>query len=365
MESQHYMPHSLSAARLDKYLASGWFRSGETLSRSKMISWDGDVASIINIRINLRYYESPKSFRKILRKNKQQFRVEIVSPNDNYYQEGEENLYQLHKERFHGFVFPTLNEFFYNTSVYWSIFDTKQVKVYDEEKLIATSFFDCGKNSLASIMGIFDPNYSKYSLGIYTMLEEIEYMKRTNRQFYYPGYILDIPSMLDYKLRFLNIEFYDWESKWLSVSKMDRENTPARGVNKTHENIAKLLDKIGVKYTQLMNPLFTVASLMESTSGHQGMLRGAMLFILKEGEGFKVILEYLVDEKLYQISRVREEHAPFFFSFFSNNIWQLNRNNPKIRYITKLFLYDHVYGKHEKLTALVQEMLRNGTIKAK
>lgn len=360
MESQYYIPRSLSPSRLDKYLANGWFRSGEMLHRSEMVSWDGDVASVINIRVNLRNYKPPKSFRKILRKNRERFSYEIIRPSDNYYQDGEEELYQLHKDRFHGFVFPTLDEFFYNTSVYWSVFDTMQVKVYDGDKLVATSFFDCGKNSIASIMGMFDPKYSKYSLGIYTMLEEVEYMKETDRQFYYPGYILDIPSMLDYKLRFADLEFYAWKGKWLNISKMDRTVTPARNLSKIHDNIAKLLSQVGVEHKKLMNPLFTVTSLMETTSGYQGMLKGAMLFVFTEGKNYKVILEYLVEEEKYQVTRIKEEEAPLFFS---DNMWQLNKNNPKVRYLTEMYLYDHIYGKHKLLFPLLQEMIDNGVIK--
>ncbi len=360
MDTEYYMPRSLSPKRLDKYLASGWFRSGEMLYRSKIISWHGEVASVINIRLNLRYHTLSKRLRKVLRKNRELFRTEIVVPSDDFFETGEEALYQQHKNRFHGFVFSSLSEFFYNTSSIWSIFDTLQIKVFDGDKLVATSFFDKGANSIASIMGLFDPEYSKYSLGIYTMLEEMEYMRETQRQFYYPGYLLDIPSMLDYKLSFGNVEFYDWEGRWLPQSKLDRENTPARQLNALHHAIERRLNQLSVPFRKWMNPLFTITSIMEESSGYEGMLRGAMLFFLQEGDKYSSLLEYLPDEQVYQWSLVRKEAPPFFLT---ENLWQLNRNNPKVKYLTDLFVYERVIHREETLGALLQKLIESGKVR--
>jgi len=44
--------------------------------------------------------------------------------------------------------------------------------------LIAVSFFDRGLNAAASLLCIYDSAYAKYSLGIYTMLKEIDQRDR-------------------------------------------------------------------------------------------------------------------------------------------------------------------------------------------
>lgn len=82
--------------------------------------------------------------------------------------------------------------------------------------MIAYSFFDIGEKSLASIKGVYDPAYSKYSLGLYTMLKEIEYGMENEYEFYYPGYVVPGYSRFDYKLRIgkmTEVEFFDAKNK--------------------------------------------------------------------------------------------------------------------------------------------------------
>jgi leucyl-tRNA---protein transferase len=82
-----------------------------------------------------------------------------------------------------------------------NIFNTYEINIYDHGKLIGYSFFDVGITSMASIIGIFDQSYSKHSLGIYTMLLEMEYAKSMQLKYYYPGYVAYEPSQFNYKLR--------------------------------------------------------------------------------------------------------------------------------------------------------------------
>ncbi|NJL75726.1 MAG: GNAT family N-acetyltransferase [Saprospiraceae bacterium] len=70
-----------------------------------------------------------------------------------------------------------------------NIYNTFECEIYDQEKLIAVSFFDLGATSISSIMGMYDPDYSDYSLGYYTMLLEIEYGQERGFEYYYPGYV--------------------------------------------------------------------------------------------------------------------------------------------------------------------------------
>ena len=64
---------------------------------------------------------------------------------------------------------------------------------------------------------MFDLKESKRSLGIYTMILEMLYAKEKKKKFYYPGYAYETPSFFDYKKKFDNTEYYDWEArKWVS-----------------------------------------------------------------------------------------------------------------------------------------------------
>ena len=90
-----------------------------------------------------------------------------------------EALYAQHKARFKGFIHNTLSEYL-SAGFQGTVFDTREVCVYDGDRLIAVSYFDLGDQSMASLLGLYDEAYGKYSLGTYTLLKEAEYGKRTD-----------------------------------------------------------------------------------------------------------------------------------------------------------------------------------------
>ena len=206
---QYYLPYQLSPKRLDRYLASGWFRTVNMLFRAQVTCFDNDVCSPINIRINLSEHEHSKRFRKLLNRNGRLFRHEIRKATIT---REKEELFHQHQRRFRSFLSNSLEEFLVLTSR----FDTYEMAIFDNDRLVAISYYDQGHNSLMSLLGLFDPGYATYSLGIYTMLLEMEYGKSSQRQWYYPGYVHERPSIYDYKLRLGKSEIYDWRTKrWL------------------------------------------------------------------------------------------------------------------------------------------------------
>ena len=89
-----------------------------------------------------------------------------------------------------------------------------EVSVRRNGELLAASFFDVGRTSVSSIYGIFDPEERTRSLGIFTMLKEIEFTRETGRTLYYHGYAYEGESYYDYKKRFGAIEVFDWNGNW-------------------------------------------------------------------------------------------------------------------------------------------------------
>jgi arginine-tRNA-protein transferase len=84
------------------------------------------------------------------------------------------------------------------------------VGVYEGSRLVAASFLDLGGEGVSSVYGIFDPVDSWRSLGILTMLYEIEYARERGCKYYYPGYACHEASPYDYKKQFDGLEWYDW-----------------------------------------------------------------------------------------------------------------------------------------------------------
>lgn len=86
-----------------------------------------------------------------------------------------------------------------------NLFDTKTIRIYDQNKLIAVGYFDEGLSAIMGLKNIFDPEYAKFSLGKMMMLIKLQYCKQRQLEFYYPGYIACESNIFDYKL-FLNPE---------------------------------------------------------------------------------------------------------------------------------------------------------------
>ena len=62
------------------------------------------------------------------------------------------------------------------------------------------------------------PEETQRSLGILTMLLEIDFALRSGKKFYYHGYAYEGNSFYDYKKRFSGLERYDWRGNWKSYT---------------------------------------------------------------------------------------------------------------------------------------------------
>lgn len=251
---QTHFPQRLSPARYDAFLASGWFRGSVMLYKMDLLCIEGDVRSVVNIRLDLEKHQSRKSQRKIMRKVEERFTVTLGSaqPNAN-----KEALYAQMKSRFKGFVHPTLNDYL-NSGFHQEVFDTRELCVYDGDKLIAVSYFDRGEKALASLLGLYDKDYGAYTLGLYTMLKEMEYGQRSGYRWYYPGYVLDRPSAFDYKLRLGEFEYYNPNQRWARFEGFNPEETKAHQLRVRLDDLRKIMKTVGLPYDEVVYPLFSM-----------------------------------------------------------------------------------------------------------
>ncbi|MCS6832670.1 MAG: hypothetical protein NZ521_03770, partial [Flammeovirgaceae bacterium] len=210
----------------------GWDRSAEYLFRHQIALINKkQVCTVVPLRVHLPEFSPTKSQQKILKKNKS-FKVTVSSfaITDELRQ-----IYNIYKLKFKS-TREKLDDYF-NFTVRRNFFPTKQIMVYDGDKLIAASFFDEGKYSIYSIVGIYLPEYKKYSLGIYTMLLEIEYGIKKGKIYYYPGHAVDKPSFYDYKFRFNALYYYDWKGNWKDIQHLPYEKTYIREVESHIEEL--------------------------------------------------------------------------------------------------------------------------------
>ena len=211
----------VSSTAMDQAWAEGWRHFGREFFRDSLAFMDGKVCRVTPLRLLLSEWLPSKSERRILKKNK----GFMTFWHPSKIEAAERALFQTHKSRFKENVPEGLENF-----LGWNIEDypcrSMQCSVISvtegERKLVACSYLDIGEVAVSSIYGMFDPRYSQYGLGIYTMLMEMLYAKKKGFRYYYSGYATIESSAYDYKKRFHPQEIYQWGSRWESLSKQSR-----------------------------------------------------------------------------------------------------------------------------------------------
>ena len=256
MFAEKHYPEGMIPEELDAYLARGWYRMGQTIFTTHFLCFGRAFYSAIWIRLPLRGYQFRKSLRKALRRNEKRFQTRIGPASLN---QEKELLYRRYKASFPGILAPSLKDSLMDGEEF-NIYNTYEVAVYDQEELVALSFFDLGKNSAASIMGIYDPSYSQYSLGFYTMLMEVEYSMQRGLLFFYPGYVVPGYNRFDYKLRIgkpEDIQYYDLRTtSWLPYPTLTPQEVPLRKMEIRLKEMQQFLIENNLWSQQLYYPLF-------------------------------------------------------------------------------------------------------------
>jgi len=335
---QFYHPDSLTPEGLDNYLSEGWFRNSILLHNSRVICLEGDVHSILNIRLPLEKHGYNKRLRKVWRQNHQRFRTEIQPVKLN---QRKEQLYQQHTKRFKGFLFENLDQFLYAYGGS-SVFKTYEVCIYDNDHLIAYSLFDIGAKSIASLLGVFDKGYSKFSLGMYTMMVEIEYAKSQHKSFYYPGYILDNTPNFDYKLRVGTMEYLLSNGQWGAKEYLDETKLPSQIIKGKMDAAIYWLQEQGIAFLDLLNPYYTMGYI----DPFQHELCKSTRIVLIQFEEQKVLLEYLFEEQVYQLAIVK----PDLKNTLLISMRSANDLSDTDQYASVIYAYDSVLKRSDALT---------------
>ncbi|MCX7997852.1 MAG: hypothetical protein N3A69_02720 [Leptospiraceae bacterium] len=204
----------VSPESFDHLMSFGYRRVRNTFYRYSLGEYQSEIVTVVPLRIQLANYFPSESQRKTLRKNRDlevTFKPLEITPEIT-------ELFAQHTKRFKENI-PEFIEIF--VAEYQNPCETLQCEIRDSKKLVAVSFLDVGKFSTSSIYAMFDLEYSKRRLGIYTMLLEIQYSIENGKKYYYPGYAYDKSSFYDYKKTFHGMEYLDWrEKKWLPFPRL-------------------------------------------------------------------------------------------------------------------------------------------------
>jgi len=256
MFTEKHLPESLSGEELDVFLEYGWYRMGQSVFTCHFLFFEDNLYSPIWLRLPLEGYRFRKSLRKIKRRVEERFEVKVRPA---IIDEEKEMLFQRFKKHFKGKLYGSVKEALFDGKDH-NVFNTWEVAVFDQGRLIAFSFFDLGHLAIASIKAVYAHEYSNYSLGIYTMLREIQFGWEKGFDYFYPGYFVPGYSRFDYKLRIgtpEQVEFYDLKtSTWRPLSTFDSEKIPVRVLNLKLFRVGFTLSGLHIPFQMLYYPAF-------------------------------------------------------------------------------------------------------------
>jgi leucyl-tRNA---protein transferase len=210
--NEEFHAATVSPAQLDLLLANGWRHFGNYFFRYNLGIYEDQLRHVLPLRVQLSQFSFSKSQRRVLRQNAD-LSVDIGTADitDEIHE-----LFDRHKQRFKSGVPHSIFDFI--STQRSEPIECGQLTVRLNGRIVAASFFDEGDASLSSIYALFDPAEIRRSLGIFTMLKEIEHARDRSRRFYYHGYAYDGESYYDYKKRLAAIEAFDWHASWRALT---------------------------------------------------------------------------------------------------------------------------------------------------
>ena len=213
-----YQMVQLSPSEFDTSLSFGDRRVGSMLYRTQCPS----CSECEPIRVPVQHFSPSKSQRRILRKNNDivvemgpvRFSEERLQMYNNH-----KNMRGLAKNEGRSMQRSGYENWFLKTCT-----DTREFRYTLDGRLIGISVLDFGEQDISSVYFYFDPELSSRSLGTYSALVEILWMKRQRMRYYYLGLYVEDCRHLNYKARYYPHERLV-DGRWLRFdsSKITRE----------------------------------------------------------------------------------------------------------------------------------------------
>lgn len=181
----------ISGGKFDRLLDAGERRAGPFMYRADC----GSCSACESLRVPTARFVPSRSQRKVLRRNEGEVELELGMPqvSDRHLE-----LYNRHKiER--GLGGDPIDRESYAMQFVESCVDTREVRYFVGGKLVAVSLLDVGATAASSVYHYFDPDESRRSLGVYSVLREIELCREVGIDWYYLGFYVAACASLRYK----------------------------------------------------------------------------------------------------------------------------------------------------------------------
>ncbi len=307
---------------------------GQSIFTCWFLFMEKEFRSAVWLRQDLKHFKFKKRARKLLRRNGKILEVKIGRA---VIDRHKERLYHLHKTRFKKSNHDTLRRSMLGESHY-SIYRTMQIELFLNGELIAASFFDVGQNSMASIAGLFNPLYDRYSLGFYTMLLEMQFAMEQGFRYYYPGYYVPGHQKFDYKIRIGNVDYFDYyQQQWLPLNQLNLKYLPSRLLKRRMETVQYYLDRAGIQSEIYFFPPYEssgVDPFLKDMLKHPIFLR----CISPKFKQYEVFATYNLKREVYELA--------IYYNMDNFSDWIIGHNRPAEN--GKFSYNAYMYGEHLK-----------------
>lgn len=338
-------PERLRPEELDHYLADGWFRIGQALMTCRVVLFDGQLRPSVWTRQPLAEFEPSRNSRKLLARNLARYRSEIGPA---VVDQEHEALYQRYRGHARGERSHSLADFLFGDSDR-DVFETCELSLRDESgALVAWSWFDLGADSLQSLLGVYDPDRAKDSLGLTTLLLEARWAAEEGLKFHYPGYVLPGDPSMDYKLRLGDrMEYLDpLDRRWHNISRLPGASLPTTLLEQNLEVARRALAAVGVRSALRRYPWFEAPAWQPDLSACVDQPMLLECFPERAGGTFLAVT-YDLDAQRFGVVRCLRARA-------------VTRGRSDVETPIELWLVAERVGTHVDTEELAREVVRRG-----
>ncbi|WP_246151791.1 arginyltransferase [Rubripirellula reticaptiva] len=201
----------VTPAITDELLANGFRRSGDLVYRTQC----PECTECKPTRIEVDKFKLTSSMRRVINRGSRELTCHWNPPSVD---DGRVALFNKHRHlRELGADTELISKDSYRSFLVDSCCDTRELAICLDDKLIAVAIVDAGQSSVSAVYTYFDPDASRFSLGTFAILKQIEWAKQTERRYVYLGMYVSANAHLNYKARFAPQQRYQ-DDVWVDQS---------------------------------------------------------------------------------------------------------------------------------------------------
>jgi arginine-tRNA-protein transferase len=191
-------------------MSQGFRRSGDQIYRPHCELCN----ACKSLRVIVPEFSLSKSQKRNIKKNSH-FSITVSTEKKAlYYSLYENYINTLHKD---GTMFPATVEQ-YKSFISCNITEQLYLEIWHDTELISVAVTDVLKDALSAVYTFYHPDYNRYGLGVFSILNQLSLAKGMEKKFLYLGYQIDDCKKMNYKNRYYPHQVLI-ENDWKTVNK--------------------------------------------------------------------------------------------------------------------------------------------------